>query len=1041
MTNIFPGGFSTATELDNDDKFLVGVDGLVQEAPTPLVRGFMAPSGFYDVSDYTPIGEQLLQDAETTTGWTLAFPSSGETIKTSTSHTQGTNSVSGSLNFTTGVQSKLYYTWATPLDFGTRSLIAFDVSYDIPGPNLDVKTELECKVSDGAVFTGNVNVVPFPQSPEFVWNTVVLPLAGLTSLKSIGVHRTGTLVYASPTNWRATIRIDNVRFIDESQIDVALGSTDAAVAWVPPSYSLAPTQFPITIPEGKGILDPARGVYSKQNKIIWLHDSFAHIPGAETGEVDVGVAINGIINAAPPGSIIRGVAGAVYRFDGDLTISRGEDLTIDFTGAMCVLTYSSNSAFIKLSGCKNVTFIGGLWLGYYRATANGSSMLTVAGAPTTVGTTKVLDALNEEVSLTEHTNWLAASHFSRHMPQQLGLPADGGQPRCYWEFVLSDTGAIINDCVLSVYDDTVGTLLTSSTVTLTPTPTTYRLEYVPTDLRMRLKVTVKKATATVNPITITSATPYGENEYDADYDVASCFVVANSRYTTFKDMWIEGFGGDGIQLSDANVKYLHVDGVTSRACRRQGMSFNQGTDMLIENVVCAEVGRSGIDFEPYDDSWFTQRVVCRNITFYNMVNYGLAMGNWARNFDFLIDGVDLYTSRIGFIYGGARNAIFRNFRCWSSQNNAFTFMGQDLLVENVYAMSGGSIECNGGTNTFDPGTGAVVYTAENNVLRNAFSSGNSGQEAISTNSVSWRFEGSTAMETVPDLSNSSTVPIGPFNIGNQKFSNLNLGFWQVQFPNTYKGTAFSSIWMPGGFNHLDDPVFSVRSLSGGTTKGNNLRGVNVVLPAGATSFTVTFPTVAAIGTFQTTPTATSGVSAGSLTPSTTYYYRIGAKTRFAGPATWQSATGTTSPTGTAMALSIRSQVDHANERWIDSFTVLRGTVNGGPYTHRYDVTPIIAFPALRPSLSGWGDLGTQLNQPTDGWGYATSYPVQVGSWMAVNETGYEPDTNYGVQITTNWQTQPWVTNKTQAGFTVNFPTGAQAAPLDGTGRFDWFLVR
>jgi hypothetical protein len=60
---------------------------------------------------------------------------------------------------------------------------------------------------------------------------------------------------------------------------------------------------------------------------------------------------------------------------------------------------------------------------------------------------------------------------------------------------------------------------------------------------------------------------------------------------------------------------------------------------------------------------------------------------------------------------------------------------------------------------------------------------------------------------------------------------------------------------------------------------------------------------------------------------------------------------------------------------------------------------------------------------------ATSQTITFG-------TAY-PDANYAVLCTPNFNTTCYITNKTTTGFTINYGT---AAPSDGSGRVDWFVL-
>ncbi len=715
----FPAGFATITALDADDIFLL--DGK-RKATGAVVKRLALPTGFADAADHVATSGALIASADSTTNWTAVNANTAISTATS-SKTEGTGALRAILKLTAGLTSKVYYTPPGTQSIAGRSLVAFDLTVFAEGPTHYATPEFEARVADGAALTaGNVNSVnlagvPYGDTgtPNGAWVTVVLPLSGLSNITSIGLYRATTTTGGATD--RIDFRIDNVRFIDETKLDVALASSTAVAAWVPPNYTPSASQVPLYIPTGKGLVDPAKGVYSKANNVVWLHDYLAHVVGAETGEADVSFAVGRIISQATAGQTIRATPGATYRFDHDIRISN-DDTIIDFTGATIILTYKSNSAFFTLAGCTNVTIKGGTWLGYYGLSQTGSTLTNVAGTPTTVSTTKQLSTLDDEVKLPTHLNWSLGSHFARHLPQQLGLAADGLPPRCYWEFVLSDSAQVANDCVISVYDDTTSTLLTSSTLTLTSTPTTYRISYAPSDLRQRHKVTVRKATTTTNTITVTSANPYGENEYSATYDIASCILIAGSSYIKILDMWIEGFGGDAIQISDANVNHLEVSRCVSRACRRQGMSFNQGTDITIEDCVIGEPGRSGIDFEPFANTWFTRRVKCLNTTFYNTGNYGFAMGNWARNFDYVIDGVDMYATRLGVMFGGFTNGVLTNIRNWSDLNYGaaqdYDITGSAMQISNIRSKV--KVTLHTTTNTFDDGGGVVTFTPTNNIV-------------------------------------------------------------------------------------------------------------------------------------------------------------------------------------------------------------------------------------------------------------------------------------------------------------------------------------
>jgi len=143
-------------------------------------------------------------------------------------------------------------------------------------------------------------------------------------------------------------------------------------------------------------------------------------------------------------------------------------------------------------------------------------------------------------------------------------------------------------------------------------------------------------------------------------------------------------------------------------------------------------------------------------------------------------------------------------------------------------------------------------------------------------------------------------------------------------------------------------------------------------------------------------------------------------------------TRTTGVAETAIQINVKNWMDLTNDLIIEGFTLLRGTVSGGPYTTRYDVIPVDQLPSVPGASLLFPDQGSTLAvnvaaEPDTVFGYASSYAASTGSWTAaLNETGWEPDTNYDVFLSPSWVTAWRVTAKTTAGFTMEFGTPAPA---------------
>lgn len=1015
------------------DLLRVAADGTDLEPSTGLV----------DVTAFSAADEEIIASGASTTGWTGVGLRTGNPLSVSTTWDAG-GAVKAFFDVVTGAPA-LYYTFSPALDVSHRSYIAFDYLPDSEGPTgeEDLVPEFYATVASGAALTGTTQTQQLAWVGDETWNTVVLPLDGLTTITSVGFIRDSTLPN-NVSNSRLPFHVRDLRLLHESELDQALRSSENVVALVPPTYTSPSTQIarPL-IPAGKGILDPARGVLSNFNNVVHLHDYFAYVDGAETGETDVAADFARLINSAQPGQTIRATPGAVYRFDQDWGRILPSNLTIDLTGATIILTYLSNTPFVVPYETDGVSIIGGTWLGYYPVELPGSSLRNVTGTPTTVSTTKTLDAASEAVGWTYHLNNLIPPHFSRHLPQQLDLEPDDLGPRNYFEAVLSDSAQVANDCVLTITDYRTGDVLATETLTLTGTPTTYRIEAFPVSLRNELSFVITKATATTNTITVTSATSYGRNEYTSAYDVASAIALTSATNTLIKDCWFEGFGGDAVQVSNAEVSYLHVDGVTSRGMRRQGMSFNQGTDMLIENCVITETGRSALDFEPFATDWFTQRVHVRNIELHNIVNYGFAMANWARNFDYIIEDVKLSNSRLGMFHGGFVRGYIRNlanFDAFNGGGSDYDFMGKDMVIDGIRSTT--RVECKTTTSLFDPdGLGDQTYTPSGNVLRNIYCALAEYGHSTVTVPAGYRLESAyvintSDMSTIVPFSNDAP---GPVRATHDDIGIVQLGYWHEYFGNTYKSPiAVGEMWMPGGWNHYDDPVYGVRSIGAGTTKRNNLRG-RVQPTNGATSVVVTFPT-RTVGTLTSFTAATTAATSGTLSTATTYYYRIAPRGITAGPGTFVAEQSAATGANTAVLLTVTPMWSSSDDRLIAGLTILRGT-SAGTYNTRFDIVPDTRFWGAGNSLVVY-DKGATVElrdlsaDPDRVHGYAASYAAQSGSYTATNQTGYEPDINYDIFCTASWHTTIIPTDRRTDGFTLGF---SDAAPTGSEG-VAWFIV-
>jgi hypothetical protein len=291
----------------------------------------------------------------------------------------------------------------------------------------------------------------------------------------------------------------------------------------------------------------------------------------------------------------------------------------------------------------------------------------------------------------------------------------------------------------------------------------------------------------------------------------------------------------------------------------------------------------------------------------------------------------------------------------------------------------------------------------------------------------------------PGAGGTTWAGVGPIQFpSTQDFNGIDVGPVRALYPNTYKGLAQSAPWVPGGFDHLDEPVVRVRGLSGASTRGNNFRALNVAVTASTSTKTITFATRSYPNPAWTTGAVPPG--GGTLTPSTNYYYRMAGRPLYGGPPVpLVSHVNNTSSTGTVLSLGISGLGNAANGVQIAGVTLYRGLVSAGPFTMRYDWIPDKPFYGVRGSQSLW-DFGTYIQTVTANntcWGYPTTTNGVAGTYTPVDETGYEPDVNYGVFLETSWATTWSVTAKRTDGFDLAFGTAAPG----GGGLISWMIVR
>lgn len=272
----------------------------------------------------------------------------------------------------------------------------------------------------------------------------------------------------------------------------------------------------------------------------------------------------------------------------------------------------------------------------------------------------------------------------------------------------------------------------------------------------------------------------------------------------------------------------------------------------------------------------------------------------------------------------------------------------------------------------------------------------------------------------------------------------NTGTWTL----TYNGqttTPFTEDYIPTGGSTLT-PAATVQaalqalpSIGAGnvTVAGTSIFNAGFDLTWGATFAPANGHTALLSGTSAVTdkngatrvvrtPAQTS--TGGSVVPGT-YYYRVAGRTPEGGPlaglAEQSVVVGSTQNQVTVALTGLG--YDQSVDKVVTGWTVWRGTSAGGPYTRRYDV--------ISPPF------GLDTSLVDHGTDFGGNIAPQTGSWTAsdvnANQSGYEPDTSYGVFVVPSWSTTVAITAKRTNGFDIAFGTAAPG----GGGTVDWFLCR
>jgi hypothetical protein len=662
------------------------------------------------------------------------------------------------------------------------------------------------------------------------------------------------------------------------------------------------------------------------------------------------------------------------------------------------------------------------------------------------GTTTLLAQQGDEAAAPQVGTPARWAHYSRNKDDEIVV-----------EFSLSDSAQVGGDCEITVYDSRDDKIMAREAFTLTASQTTYELRFKPVDLEAPMKLAVRKVTKTANTITVHTSTEYGRVEYDPSYEFASGVSVQRDCVNlVFDGMDVEGTGGYGVDIAPGgrwrSVRGIKLPGYWSRGNHTQGCNLAAGVEISVTDFTIIAPGRSGLDIEPYDENWRVERLTVRNGRISQCPNYAVAMANWQNIWYPWVENIRAYNCGVGLFIGGGHYAKIRDIELHLTDPGAttgtvdVTLMGHRMDVAGIGAASGLRIR---GIAT------AVGYMDDNGAVVIPVSRGNRVRGLRPTRAdrqINVRIDNKDA-GTVEgfggpiegDIADPSTSSLffGPANIPDDAvIEGMDFGPYRPWVGNSYPAPLYQNIWFGSqGLDMKDASLKKLLGLSGTSVRPNNLGQRAVSVTEAATTKTVAFPTKT-YGQLNSGWMLT-GVddAAGTLTSSTTYYYRIAARPFDGGPgAALSEKSVALTAAQEAVDINTLGWADVANDFHIVGLTVWRGTTAGGPYTQRYDVIPSTRYPAIRSDSAKFRDYGSSLDyiytDASKEHGYDGPWAVQAGSFTPANETGYEPDTNYSVFVSASWNTTWKVTAKRTDGFDLEFGT---AAPVGAT--IDYWIVR
>lgn len=747
--------------------------------------------------------------------------------------------------------------------------------------------------------------------------------------------------------------------------------------------------------------------------------------------------------------------GTVLQTTAGTPITSLADLSIKWSPLSVTATAPANTAKIGVSVTITATAAANEKHTFDRLVLKRTTVPT----NTVVTTTKVLASCGDGLKL-KGSGTAGRQQFWARRPDGTNL----------WGFTIAGSAAQTAGALVRIIDLRTGVQVHAAYLDVPATATLVTLEYTPDDIEAPVEVQILNAsTATPIMVTVSSSYEWGRVDYSDAGDNMSAFSIRGSASDiTIENPHAEGVFGDAFDVTGEFVSGVKVTGLLSRCNHRQGFSVNRGYNIDVDDFRIIGTGRSAIDIEPFGSDWSVRKLSISHGRAAYCVNSMIAANNWALIYDLTITdylGVDCGG---GLITGGATGASFKNVRhistALSGTSIEASILGKNMTGElrtgrafEIGSTTGSTVaDANGVFTTVYPDSnpeltvvggplgppyyGWVKANTDNNGIPQPLRGGilDDGTDPTMATGTSTAYSGIIRADD-------PTTPFIGFDPGPAK------RWW----PSTFKGLINRNVHHFRGLDLKSEAVISARGMSATATRANNLRGIGAAVTQTATTLAVSFPGLAvtpamafdtptaAVGTSETPPNNQAGTLAAG-----TYYYKVAEilePGRGPGPASSALSVvvgGANNVVEIQVKGLVRPVYNGGNGYLPYGFTVYRGT-SATVFTTQYDILPAVDFPSVNNAGQYVIDYGAvariiQAGAAADRWwGWPSGDITGVAhSGNTVDQSGWEPDTSYNIQVTPSWSTTCWVTAKARGGFTINFGT---AAPASAT--VDWFLVR